>query len=133
MAKLDSEWIEEEFEENEIDPYTGEFVKDKNGKFITRTQTYTDMAQEREREYLQYEIDIQKLMNKIEQTIVKACEIKGYTKAHELIRIYENFVDNISKEEDNKESDEYDNMQRAGQEFKQVLGLSDEDVYNLLK
>lgn len=72
MKKLDSEWIEEEYEEEIIDPITGEPERDKNGEIIIKKSVYTDSGQERCMEHLQYEIYEAKILNKIEQTLSEA-------------------------------------------------------------
>lgn len=72
MEKLNSEWIAEEYEEEIINPITGQPETDENGKIITGKFVYTDKGQQMYMEHLQYEIDKARMINKIEQTLAEA-------------------------------------------------------------
>lgn len=107
MNKLDNEWISEEYEEEVIDPATGECELDENGEVLTRKQTYTDRSQEVCRQMLEYDIEKAKLMNRLEQTLAEVfyeAQVKdGYvygeelTEAYSILNLYESFVNVIEK------------------------------------
>lgn len=105
MIKLDSEWIAEEYEEEVIDPCTGEYERDKDGNVIIRKGIYTDRGQQMYRERLEYEIDEAKLINRLKQTLAKEFYLAeqreamdgGLSDAQEILNLYELFIKIIEK------------------------------------
>lgn len=107
MEKLNSSWIEEEYEEEVIDPFTGETEVDENGEVVIRKGIYTERGQQMQMDYLQYEIDKAKMINKIEQTfaeqIYKSQMSEEYmqndelTETYAILELYELFIKIIQK------------------------------------
>lgn len=105
MNKLDSEWIAEEYEEEVIDPCTGEYERDTDGNVIIRKGIYTDTGQQMYRERLEYEIDEAKLINRLKQTLANefySAEQReamdgGLSDAQEILNLYELFIKIIEK------------------------------------
>ena len=67
------------------------------------------------------------------EKITKETEIFMLEKRIEFLKNDKPLEEQYSTKNCDKKSDIYDNMMKTGQKFKQALGLSDEDVYNLLK
>lgn len=100
MHKLNCEWIAEEYEEESIDPETGEYERDENGNIIMEKKVHTNRKQELYRQMLEYEISTAKLDNRINQTLAsqiddvteESQEISGLSDAYGLLKLYEMFV-----------------------------------------
>lgn len=105
MHKLDSEWIEEEYEEEVFDQVTGDYERDENGNIVKIKSIYTDRGQQFYRERLEYEIGEAKLVNKLKQTLANKFYIAeqeekmdgGLSDAYEILKLYEIFVKIVEK------------------------------------
>lgn len=101
--KLDNEWIEEEYEDEIIDPITEEYETVKG--------VYEDSNQQEHYNLLEYKIDEAKTINRLKQTLAKQFDMAekdlgddeictmdtGVSDAYQLLYLYKTFINIIEK------------------------------------